>query len=539
MKGENVTSTPDFRALFESAPGLYLVLTPELRIVAVSDAYLHATMTKREEILGRQLFDVFPDNPADPAATGVHNLRASLERVLKNRVADAMAVQKYDIRRPASEGGGFEERYWSPVNSPVFKKGTREPDYIIHRVEDVTEYVHLKKWGAEQTKLTEELRTKAEKMEAEIYRRAQELQEVNEALRMSEERSRSIIETANDAFVAMDANGLIFDWNRQAERTFGWSRADIFGKRLSETLIPPRYREDHNRGLKHFLATGEGPVLNQRIELSALHRDGHEFPVEITVWTRRVGEAYRFNAFIHDISERKRNEEEIKSFSYSVSHDLRAPLRAIDGFSRILMEDHAEKLDTEGKRLLEIIRKNTQRMGQLIDDLLAFSHLARQEIKHSEIDMTLLAKEVFEELKTSDQDARTGRSIQFKVGDLPPIRGDASMIRQVWVNLLANAIKFTRSRPVTMIEVSSRVENDHVVYGVKDNGVGFNMKYADKLFGVFQRLHGVEEFEGTGVGLAIVQRIVLRHGGKVWGEGKVEDGACFSFSLPRQGDKNL
>jgi signal transduction histidine kinase/ActR/RegA family two-component response regulator len=176
------SASPDFRTLFESAPGLCLVLTTDLTIVAVSDAYLRATMTRREDILGRGLFEVFPDNPADPAATGVANLRSSLERVLAHGRADAMAVQKYDIRRPASEGGGFDERHWSPVNSPVFGRDGRI-DYIIHSVEDVTEFVRLKHQGSEQHKLAAELRTHAGMMEAEVYRRAQQIQEANRQLR--------------------------------------------------------------------------------------------------------------------------------------------------------------------------------------------------------------------------------------------------------------------------------------------------------------------------------------------------------------------
>jgi PAS domain-containing protein len=171
--------SPDFRVLFESAPGLYLVLTPTLTIVAVSDAYLRATMTEREAFLGRPLFKVFPDNPDDPAATGVRNLRASLERVLQQGIADTMAVQKYDIRRPESEGGGFEERYWSPVNSPVFGADNTIV-YIIHRVEDVTEFVRLKQQRREQHKLTEALCIRTEQMDAEIYLRAQEVQRINQ-----------------------------------------------------------------------------------------------------------------------------------------------------------------------------------------------------------------------------------------------------------------------------------------------------------------------------------------------------------------------
>jgi CheY-like chemotaxis protein len=188
--------TPDFRALFESAPGLYLVLTPDLRITAASDAYLRSTMTRREDILGRDLFDVFPDNPADPTASGTHNLRASLQRVLEGRAPDAMAVQKYDIRRPEAEGGGFEERYWSPVNSPVLG-----PDgavaHIIHRVEDVTEFVRLKQQEQQQSERTSELVTRVVRMDAEVFQRAQELQRVNAQL-------RDMTRTANEASAAKD-----------------------------------------------------------------------------------------------------------------------------------------------------------------------------------------------------------------------------------------------------------------------------------------------------------------------------------------------
>ena len=201
--------TPDFQALFQSAPGLYLVLTPDLDIVAVSDAYRRATMKKREKILGHGIFEVFPDNPDDPAATGVRNLRASLERVLRNKVSDTMAVQKYDMRKPESEGGGFEERYWSPVNSPVFgpdKEPDKEIAYIIHRVEDVTEFVRLKQQGIEQNKLTQELRARAEQMEAEGYLRAREVQDANrqleaanQELTRAEEASRLLAEVAESA----------------------------------------------------------------------------------------------------------------------------------------------------------------------------------------------------------------------------------------------------------------------------------------------------------------------------------------------------
>ena len=220
--------------------------------------------------------------------------------------------------------------------------------------------------------------------------------------------------------------------------------------------------------------------------------------------------------------------KELEAFSYSVSHDLRAPLRAIDGFSRILLEDYIENLDEEGKRVLNVIRNNTGKMGHLIDDLLAFSHLGRQEIRISDVDMEKLAKNAFKELKP----IVTERKVHFSIKPLSPIHGDQAMIRQVLINLLSNAVKFTRPKENATIEVGGGREGNENIYYVKDNGVGFDMQYVNKLFGVFQRLHSSEEFEGTGVGLAIVQRIIHRHGGRVWAEGKVGEGATFYFSLP-------
>jgi PAS domain S-box-containing protein len=328
----------DFRLLFESVPGLYLVLNPDFTILDASNAYLQATMTQRADILGHSIFDVFPDNPGDPAATGVRNLRASLKRVLASGAADAMAVQKYDIRRPTSEGGGFEERHWSPINSPVFS-ASGELAYIIHRVEDVTEFVRATRQGSEQHKIAEQLRARVGQMEAEVYLRAQQLQRANEELRTTNEELlrlyestkiaergaresarlvRTIIDSAPEAFVAMDVDGKIRDWNYEAERVFGWHRDEVLGKNLAETVIPERYREAQRHGLLHYLATGESPLLNRRTELVALHRDGHEFPVELALVAHRQEASCLFFAFLHDISERKRTEEALRQ----AHHDL-------------------------------------------------------------------------------------------------------------------------------------------------------------------------------------------------------------------------
>jgi light-regulated signal transduction histidine kinase (bacteriophytochrome) len=220
--------------------------------------------------------------------------------------------------------------------------------------------------------------------------------------------------------------------------------------------------------------------------------------------------------------------QELEAFAYSVSHDLRAPLRAIDGFSRILLQEHSGGLGDEGMRLLSVVRGSTGRMDQLITDILALSRISRGELKREPIDMAVQARSVFDEI--TDPDVRA--SFELSVDSLPPASVDPALIRQVWINLLSNAVKYSMPAQERSIQVGGRAEGGRLIYFVKDKGVGFDPQYANKLFGVFQRLHSAEEFEGTGVGLAIVQRIIRRHGGEVWAEGQLGQGATFYFSLP-------
>jgi len=219
--------------------------------------------------------------------------------------------------------------------------------------------------------------------------------------------------------------------------------------------------------------------------------------------------------------------QEMEAFTYSVSHDLRAPLRAINGYTNLLIEEQAAQLDDEGRRILDIVRTSANKMDQLITDLLALSRMTRAEPKSTRVDMAALARSVYQEVASPE----VQQNFSFTVSALPAAFGDPNLLHQVWTNLLANAIKFTLPRDERRIEVGSFLDNEAVIYFIKDSGVGFNPAYADKLFGVFQRLHKAEEFEGTGVGLAIVQRIIQRHGGRVWAESQVNQGATFYFTL--------
>lgn len=388
----------EFRALFESLPGLYLVLRPDLTIAAVSDAYLAATMTRREEILGRGLFDVFPDNPDDLEATGVSNLRTSLERVLRERVTDEMAIQKYDVRDAT---GRFEERYWSPINSPV-AGATGRLEYIIHRVEDVTEFVRQKRRREDREA---DLGGRLERMEAESYRNAQALQ------------------AANRNLAAANA--------------------------------------------------------------------------------------------------------ELEAFSYSVSHDLRAPLRSIDGFSQILLEEHAAQLDDEGRSHLARVRASAQRMGELIDDLLRLSRIGRAQLERREVDLSALAGAIVAELRRTEPD----REVACEIEPGMTTYADTALVRVALENLLGNAWKFTRHQEAPKIRVHTLFRDGRNAICVADNGAGFDMAYASRLFTPFQRLHSPRQFEGTGIGLAIVARIVRRHEGEIRAESSPGDGARFCFTL--------
>ncbi len=345
------------------------------------------------------MFEVLPDNPEHPETTSSAAVRESLDRVKREGVADTMAIMQYDVRRP---DGRFETKYWSPINSPLLG-AHGEVRYIIHRVEDVTDFVRRKPGSAPQV----DLAVRLEQMEAEVFASSQRLQAANKEL--------------------LEAN------------------------------------------------------------------------------------------------------KELESFSYSVSHDLRAPLRHIQGYVQMLTREIEGHLNDKSRRYLNTIASAGMEMGALIDDLLAFSRMGRTEMAEGEVNLTELVGEVRRGLEFSLGD----REIEWTVDALPPARGDEAMLRMVLTNLLNNALKYSRKRSPAKIHVGCKgLVDGQLVFYIQDNGAGFDMKYADKLFGVFQRLHRADEFEGTGIGLASVRRIIARHGGRTWAEGILDAGATFYFSLP-------
>ncbi|MHB8139563.1 MAG: ATP-binding protein [Smithellaceae bacterium] len=391
--------------------------------------------------------------------------------------------------------------------------------------------------------------------------------------------ARSLIESSLDPMVTISPEGKIMDVNESTEFITGRSRKELIGSNFSNYFTEPEKADegyklvfekgivrDYPLSIRNSSGQGIDVLYNASLyknetgevqgifaaarditalrhaekELQAAH-DELELRVE-----ERTDELKRANNALElEIHERKEVEKlialrtkllevtnkELESFSYSVSHDLRAPLRAIDGYSRMILRDQRDHLNDDARRKFDLIRSNTQMMGKLIDDLLAFSRLGRLEINMTRLDMEGLVNDVWMELQIINPDRR----IDFKIDKVPASKGDRTLIKQVYSNLLSNAVKYTKNKDKARIETGGYKEENENIYYVKDNGVGFDMDYYDKLFGVFQRLHGTDEYEGTGVGLAIVQRIIHRHGGRVWAEGQVEEGAAFYFTLPVKG----
>jgi PAS domain S-box-containing protein len=370
------------------------------------------------------------------------------------------------------------------------------------------------------------------KMAGELQAFIEDQKVTAEKLKRSNELFTNLFEN-NPACLAISrlSDATIMDVNRSFIESFGFSsKQEVIGKTAAELKIVDGSQRDRTVALlreKKKLTDVEGQMRNRNGELKW---------VSISMLPVQLDDLPCLMAVMLDITDRKKTEDQLKAlnkeleaFSYSVSHDLRAPLRAVNGYAQVLNEDYGDKLDEEGKRFLEAIRYNSVKMGTLIDELLAFSRLGRKEVNKKEIDMNELTETVLHTI---------GKSVNYeakiKTGKLHKVQGEYGLLHQVMFHLISNAIKYSSKRKEPVIEISSHDTDKEIIFSIKDNGAGFDMKYADKLFGVFQRLHSEEEFDGTGVGLAIVQRIIAKHGGKVWAEGKLNEGATFYFSLTKQ-----
>jgi PAS domain S-box-containing protein len=353
------------------------------------------------------------------------------------------------------------------------------------------------------------------------------------------------------AAICMDTTGIILSWNRGAKCMYGFDAADVLSRHFSflyrvESMAPETpdallqvAAKEGCYEKEQWMQQKNGTPFYATITITALYNeagslDGFAHATHNITSRKKLEEENRFlkerlnEGVSHRTKELETVNKELEAFSYSISHDLRQPLRAIGGYSMMLKEDHASKLDAEGKRLLDTILANTKMMGELIDDLLAFSRTAALVAVHESVDMGLLVQQCLERL------APPGSCPFVSVGTLPACKGDNSMLRQVWYNLLGNALKFTSKKEAPQVEIGSVENKDCNIYYLKDNGAGFDSKYAHKLFGVFQRLHRQDEFEGTGLGLALVKRIISKHGGDIWAEASLHQGATFYFSIPKR-----
>jgi PAS domain S-box-containing protein len=376
-----------------------------------------------------------------------------------------------------------------------------------------------------------------------------EKRSTEESLQKSRTMFERLFESAPDAVVVVDDKGVIRRINQQAELLFGYLREQLVGMKV-ETLMPARFQKGHLQHRRGYFKDPRMRRMGTGVELYGCSREGREFPVDIMLNPIETGEGTWAFAVIRDITVQRENtaritelnrslkvqieqlsasNRELEAFSYSISHDLRAPLRHIIGFVDLLNERDLTALDAKSRHYLEVITQAAQKMGNLIDGLLAFSRMGRAELDKRTVDLDRLVREI---LRQQAEETR-GREIDWEIAPLPAVAGDPAMLHLVLNHLIQNAVKFTKPRARARIEIGALEEDEETRVYVRDNGVGFDIRYVSKLFGLFQRLHSNEEFEGTGVGLAYVQRIVMRHGGRVWAEGALDGGATIWFALPK------
>ena len=487
-----------FRSLLETAPDAMVLAGEDGRIVLVNAQTEKLFGYTRTELLGNTVEMLVP-----PRFRGKHPQQRSQYFAAPKVRPMGAGLELYGLRKDETE---------FPVEISLSPIETDDGRLVASAIRDITD------------------RKRAEAKVAELN-----------------DRFRALLETAPDAMVLVGDDGRMVLVNAQTEKLFGYARAELLGNTV-DMLVPPRFRGKHPQQRSQYFADPKVRPMGVGLELYGLRKDSSEFPVEISLSPIETDDGRLVSSAIRDITDRKEAEDkvrelnesqqrhavqveaankELEAFSYSVSHDLRAPLRSIDGFSLALIEDYDGKLDADAKGLLDRIRAATKRMAQLIDDLLNLARVTRTEMRYEAVDLGAMAKSVLADLQSGDPQ----RSVECVVGEDIIGHGDSRLLRVVLENLLGNAWKFTMNKPRARIELGMSQQDGGPVYFVRDDGPGFDMAYVDKLFGTFQRLHAASEFPGTGIGLASVRRIIQRHGGTTWAEGAVDKGATFSFTL--------
>jgi PAS domain S-box-containing protein len=459
----------------------------------------------------------------------------SKEQLLGKKAADVLSPERYAEVLP-----DFERVFRGEVFTYDRKRGNyhtlsrfvplkNEENKVYAAMVVIIDVTELKEAERHILELNSELEHKVIERTAQLEAVNKYLQTNLLQLKESEEKFSKIFDSSpvGISISGLDT-GIIHNTNKSFLQLMGFSYEEVIGHSSVELNI---IREEDRENIKQEF-THTGKIRDK--EIFVCNKLGENLPVLLSMDQFSIGEERYAITIIYDISKRKKAEEqmmaankELEAFSYSVSHDLRAPLRAVNGYARIMEEDYSGILDDEGTRLLKVIKDSGNRMGLLIDDLLSFSRLGRKELKRSFINMNELVKSIVFDLNET-----TPHKAIIQIETLHPIMGDYSLLNHVLVNLILNAIKYSAKKERPVVTITSKRQNREVVFSISDNGVGFDMKYVHKLFGVFQRLHSSDEFPGTGVGLAIVQRIINKHGGRVWAEAKVNEGAVFSFTIP-------